>query len=1087
KNAVMYDKTVSEGAGQVRAISRLALDATIKTGKINPLYEAIDDLFRKTGKELKQALRIAIASTASGGTGSGIILPLAMLIRDYVNNKYPNISLMIRMLIMLPETLDSVITSTTEKESQRRNAYATIKELNAFMMKGSGFFEIDPDLKRYMPLHIDVPQAARDELKSLSLLPCDFCFLMDGQDAEDSTLDNLNQYIEQAAQALYEQNIGPMQRNAFSVEDNIIKEISNRGNLGRNRFGGIGASVLRYPYGDVADYVAYGWAEDAIGGEGDAQKWGKYDAKWRTQQAEAKKKGLPQTEWPQRGDTYVSVLENATDSFSKAIYQKYLDREEERIDEYLSAVRDYALKGFNGNSLIGGIASTVNHLAKEIDYSIDTNRGKAVENLGHLRNYEMIIRENADKIAHNVIGGIYENERRTIVEDEPYMIEKLMKNDLGECVHPNAARFLLYKVRSTFESKMQEIQTQLDKNRKELEKYQPTADNAMFDTSATRKETETNMDELAAAETEKLSDVHEKLNNYFPKYYKAIKQAGDLTVEMAAYREGRSYVDDLCKEYEKFFGTFTEKVAMMKRKGDDLVEALAFKKGNSVYNVCATREMMDEMKRSTASMASEGSLLDSELNGQIFDAVKDNVRFNREILNEDVVEEDKSVDIFDKILLDYFRLNVRKNCESLNLNIVEALAMEYRLQSRIKAREAMGGEGKIIDHIRPEDSLRHIEEMIAMGGRLAAPGISRAKMEEPREVRVVSYNQSLNDMRNYRMDTLFAKGTSAVATDTVSKYEMHFFIALYNLTPDKLAKFACPTTTETHSKDAGLYHNAYTSYGKNIGPDSTKNMVISTHIDKRWDSIAFMPEMDLKYQEQKLMKIHQALVYAMIYGAVRFRKYSNASGGKMVYRYEDSEERISELIVSNGTLCDEFYEILDSMYIDAALVEDIEVIKEKRRDRDSVRNSNYEDTEFAAALNAFNISEAHRDDGAPEEGERSSIFEIPLAYHNSLPNSHQYGNTVVALVDAVIKTLEDELLRWEKADDAKFMLCEKLDEQFRLLMSNYDKYEKLRNNTVAEENTVIDTIYRKIKGVMMQVPEPKDFEERLRNLRALIK
>ena len=90
KNAVMYDKTVSEGAGQVRAISRLALNSTIKTGKIRPLYDSIDDLFRKTGKDMKQAMRVVIASTASGGTGSGIILPLSMFIRDYVKEKYPN-------------------------------------------------------------------------------------------------------------------------------------------------------------------------------------------------------------------------------------------------------------------------------------------------------------------------------------------------------------------------------------------------------------------------------------------------------------------------------------------------------------------------------------------------------------------------------------------------------------------------------------------------------------------------------------------------------------------------------------------------------------------------------------------------------------------------------------------------------------------------------------------------------------------------------------------------------------------------------------------------------------------------------------
>ena len=100
KNAVLYDKTVSEGAGQVRAISRLALNSTIKTGKISRLYDAVDDLFRKSGKEMKQAMRCVMVSTASGGTGSGIVLPLAMFIRDYVNKKYPNTSLIVRPLFL---------------------------------------------------------------------------------------------------------------------------------------------------------------------------------------------------------------------------------------------------------------------------------------------------------------------------------------------------------------------------------------------------------------------------------------------------------------------------------------------------------------------------------------------------------------------------------------------------------------------------------------------------------------------------------------------------------------------------------------------------------------------------------------------------------------------------------------------------------------------------------------------------------------------------------------------------------------------------------------------------------------------------
>ena len=104
---------------------------------------------------------------------------------------------------------------------------------------------------------------------------------------------SLDQYKVQAAQALYEQNIGPMQKNAFSVEDNIIKEMSNPGNYGRNRFGGIGAGVVRYPYEEIADCIAYGWAMDSVGGEGEAAKWCKYDNAYEVTKRDAVKKGCP--------------------------------------------------------------------------------------------------------------------------------------------------------------------------------------------------------------------------------------------------------------------------------------------------------------------------------------------------------------------------------------------------------------------------------------------------------------------------------------------------------------------------------------------------------------------------------------------------------------------------------------------------------------------------------------------------------------------------------------------------------------------------------------------------------------------------
>ncbi len=180
-NTTLYSKTVSEGAGQVRAISRLALNATIKTGEIQKLYKATDELFLKDGGELKQALRVVIVSSAAGGTGSGIAMTTGMLNREYLHKHYREKAAIIRGYLLLPGVMDTVIRTETEKESLRRNGYATIKEINAFMIKSSGFCGVRKELERYKDLYIDIPTTTSG-VDRLENLPFDFCFLLDRVD-----------------------------------------------------------------------------------------------------------------------------------------------------------------------------------------------------------------------------------------------------------------------------------------------------------------------------------------------------------------------------------------------------------------------------------------------------------------------------------------------------------------------------------------------------------------------------------------------------------------------------------------------------------------------------------------------------------------------------------------------------------------------------------------------------------------------------------------------------------------------------------------------------------------------------------------
>ena len=134
-----------------------------------------------------------------------------------------------------------------------------------------------------------------------------------------------------------------MQKKAFSVEDNIIKEMTKPGNYGRNRFGGIGAGVIAYPYEKIADYVAYDLAIDSIGGSSDASKWTKYDNAVKAYKAEQKKRGVPMSTWDSDGKIYNECLHNARDPFSTDLNNTYeLDGIDGRIKKYKASLEKQA-------------------------------------------------------------------------------------------------------------------------------------------------------------------------------------------------------------------------------------------------------------------------------------------------------------------------------------------------------------------------------------------------------------------------------------------------------------------------------------------------------------------------------------------------------------------------------------------------------------------------------------------------------------------------------------------------------------------------------------------------------------------------
>ena len=104
-NAILNSKTLTEGAGQVRAISRLALDTAIRAGNMEPLHLAIEDLYKLEEEQSDQALRVIIVSSLAGGTGSGLILPVAPYIKNFLATRFQQSANITRGFFILPEAV----------------------------------------------------------------------------------------------------------------------------------------------------------------------------------------------------------------------------------------------------------------------------------------------------------------------------------------------------------------------------------------------------------------------------------------------------------------------------------------------------------------------------------------------------------------------------------------------------------------------------------------------------------------------------------------------------------------------------------------------------------------------------------------------------------------------------------------------------------------------------------------------------------------------------------------------------------------------------------------------------------------------
>ncbi|MBQ8682971.1 MAG: hypothetical protein IJ518_00460 [Clostridia bacterium] len=1046
-NPQLMNKPLTEGAGQIRAVSKLAFDMCVREGRLGGLHEAINNLQKLSSDDMEQSIRVLIVSTLVGGTGSGILLPVAMYLRNYLEN-YCNKKPIIRAFCVLPEVFFTDKSKTeVEKSNLRTNAYATLRELDAFMLRADS--KPGSDIRSRFTLKMPRPGTV-GQYEEYEQNPLDYCFLFDAQNINGETLDSLQAYKIHAAECIYASSISRLHKRLNSSEDNTILERCAEN--GRNRYCGVGAAKLFYPGEAVRDYVALNWMSQAM-----TEDWLRYDNKVEAERARrqnSRKRGVSQPPVNER-ELYCTYVDQdlAGDSknyFGLAISEETYEVDEEgmltetprwetyrkKLDAFIGENSRSDVKDAVTGSLIAAARQKIEE--KELD-SFKSDFVTIAQKLKVLfiKTHKKV-ETNAAVIADSLFSVDNFN-----VEDENRIEHYLLKN--GVPVHPNSARFFLYNL----EIMLKEELTRL-KARKSDSDDTASAENGRRQMSFP--ELEKKVQQFFTAETYVRDDDESGTKVNIVRYANSLKQktfrntdfidsASDLLdkcdgyigdiqkyygmyVRVAIIEKALAFIDDLCNNYEIFYKMLGDEIKGIARNIQRIEESYQNVVGNPVINVCASPTCLQAVLAACPNTIDSVQLTD-DFKQSIFEIIYKNssadaifkTKQQRQII-ENLVSGD---------ILDFWRESVLTQYpRKVDMDIIQALLAEAEYE-----------EG----YTSVADLEHYVEQKYNAALTLSAPFIDRP-VGQPYQIIACGMSSDIEDVDDavkcrimklfghYEKDSLMDKNQILVMT------------ALYNLKASDLKKFASADPHPADPRAAGSYFKDYVARIDNILPDSEKSNIITPHLDRRWHFAGVLPDFEDKTEVARQTEAQKAFLVALAYGYVRFNRDQ--------YKFVDGNgDFISEQIIVQDGLCDKLHEVYDALSISRPLVRDFlnryQTSTDIEKDVDSLGNLDYTHSKLYKALKNMHLLKYPF---IPTV----SYLEIPLLYKTSVGNGSFDDDDAVTMLHNFIN-MTDEYLSIFYDDNIRRTdyLVRWLDEQTALMLDNVAQYYNLEGKVIIQE------------------------------------
>ncbi len=855
ENRFLDKKTMTEGAGQIRSVSRLAFQAAMEDKKFTDLEESIRAIFPVNSDRMIYGVRVIIITSLVGGTGSGIYLQVAMYLRWLLATKFNQSSVLIRGAFLLPDVL--VETNTLdhrEWDSVRANGYAAVKELNAITQSALGDAASDTGVNielEFRPGQEDL-QGRASHAVTREEMPYEFCFLYDYENTNGKNLPSVKEYLRQISQTIYLQLFSPISSKHFSQEDNQILEMIN--SEGKGRFCGAGTAGLSYPYESVLEYCSLRWA---AGGLDDS--WLQLDTLYdkEIQQHEMDLRRGVSRQRPDRGERYRWDLRNLgngnnphpffTDIFrqtrivgkdghvgpSKA--EQFVEAVQERIKETL--YNDENLNDFD-------TICSVNRGELEIK---DQARREVGRVQGNLDDYYREIEKKIPEYRTSLVYGIIEEDadKPGSVSGEDYRLNTWVLRKTNP-VHPVALRAMLYEMKHNLTDEANALRDRTKSLKSEIEEY-----DSIY-----------NLPETKAVESaERRLDLAREQNifkrvmkNQYKEFLNEFSfKAEQQKMALDDYKTAKlselvltsilQAVEEMIKDWERFFENLKDTRSSLTLELEQL--AVKFESDNDPTNefVLAKRELLENMWTSIRGSVNPGGLPD-DISSQIYLSHYHQYCERRQQLYADSVREISVEKLFREHVLGYCRSELENRYhDRLDLSVVQALRTEAGMLG-----------------LDPE---HHIKTRIAALDALAYPYVP--KTDTTRELMFWGVHADLEKELGEQMSQELFDG-SDIADDAFSHREIVCYRAYYGLSVEDFAKFSSGTGSDTYRRDAGSYYKAYK---RRIDRLNRGEATVTPHLDKNWHLQTFMPDINSTQVERDTENNDKAFIYGVLYGWIQ--------------------------------------------------------------------------------------------------------------------------------------------------------------------------------------------------------------------------